>query len=87
MIVLVELGTKIQRVDPGIISVHNEEVLRFPKQAVPFYDFSFERGLGNPQLIARRTDDSVGLQQDNPIILPGVFRVDEDEVCRRFSSE
>ena len=82
MIVLVELGAKIQNVDPGIISVHNEEVLRFPKEAVAFYYFSLKRGLGNSQLITRRSDDSVGLQKDNPILLEGVSWVDEDEVFR-----
>src|SRR5258705_9650823 len=80
LVVLVELRTEIQRVDTGIISVHYEKVPRFSKQAVSLYDLSFGRGLRDPQLIPRLADDGAGLQQDDPVLLPGIVRMDRDKM-------
>jgi hypothetical protein len=87
LLVFVELRTEIQHVDTGIISVHYEEVLRFLKQAVSFYDLSFGRSLRDPQLIPRLADDGAGLQQDNPVLLPGIVRMDRDKMTCWPSSE
>jgi hypothetical protein len=87
LVVFVELRTEIKRVDAGIISVHYQEVLRFSKQAVSLYDLSFGRSLRDPQLIPRLTDDGASLQQDDPVLLPGIVRMDRDKVTCWPSSE
>src|SRR5437870_5893092 len=86
-VIPVELRTEIYGMDSRIISFHDEEVLRSQKDVVPLYGSSLQRGSGNTQSFRRRTDDGSGLQQDNPVLLRGVIRMDRDKVTRHFSLE
>src|SRR5262245_7398095 len=86
-IISVELRAEIQSMDSGIISVDDDKVLR-PQKNVEFsYNLSLQRGDGNAKFFRRRANDGSGLQQDDPVSLPGVIAMDRDKMTRRSSSE
>src|SRR5262249_30830527 len=50
-------------------------------------DLALLRRAGDAKLLRRRADDRAGLQQDDPVLVPDVVRVDADLVARHFSAK
>ena len=76
--VLVELGTKIQRVYSRIESIDDEEIFRFAKQPALFYELSFLCNQRHSQLAALITHDGGRFQQDQPIACLCIVGVDRN---------
>ena len=59
-----------------------------PQQNVVFLDdLALERGARDAQLLGRGADDRTGLQQNDPVVLRGVVRVNRNQMAWHFSSE
>src|SRR6478752_1930023 len=84
---LVELGTKIKRVNAWIKPLQHQEMLLAQERIVPFDDLAFQRGGGDTQPLRRWTNDRPGLQQNDPVVRGDIVWMDWNKVTRHFSAK
>ncbi|WP_461315840.1 hypothetical protein [Bradyrhizobium embrapense] len=78
ILMLVELGAEIERVDPRVIAVQNEEVFRLTKKLSLLHQLAVLRSEGNTQLFAFGPDDGGGFQKNEPVLRIRVVLMDGD---------
>src|ERR1700730_10629959 len=77
----VELRAEIERMNSRIVLLQDEEVLLAQEQVVFGDDLPFHCGLRNAQLFSRRTNNGAGLQQNDPVLLGDVVRMNWNVVA------
>src|SRR5207302_6876562 len=87
MLVYVKLRAEIHDVNARIVSFEIEEIGHSQENIVLPDDFSLLRRPGDAQLVGRRTDDRARLEEDDPVLVPDVVRMDADLMARHFSAK
>jgi len=83
----VELGTEIKGMNSRVV-FFKDEIVPLAQENIVFPDDSFLHcGFGNPQLLGRRSDDGPRFQENNPIFLGYIVRMDRDVVTWNFPSK